>query len=350
MRFNRYVYISISTKYMPKHNGGHEVNRKILLWIGIIILASLASAAGTTYYFTIIMRGKSTLVVATTTSLYDTGLLDAIEKKFEEKYPIDVYFISVGTGQAIEHAKRGDADVILVHAPSSELQFLTEGYGLCRKIIAYNFFIIAGPENDPASIRGLNVTSALNRIVEMGRAGKVKWISRGDESGTHKKEQALWSLAGYSWVTLKEEEWFVESGTGMGKTLLIANEMEAYLLADIGTYLRYYKEGKINLKPLVKQDKDLLNVYSVIAVNPEKVGGVNFNNAIIFIKFLISSECQNLIANFKRNEYGQSLFYPAASLLKEGTNPIVEWIKEYAFFNGEECPPEYWDDHPELYQ
>ena len=326
------------------------MNKKILLWIGIIVLASLSSVAGTTYYFTVIMKGKSILVVATTTSLYDTGLLDVIEREFEEKYPIDVYFISVGTGQAIENAKRGGADVILVHAPSSELQFLTEGYGLCRKIIAYNFFIIAGPENDPAGIEGLNVTSALNRIVEMGRAGEIKWVSRGDESGTHKKEQTLWSLAGYSWRELKGKEWFVESGAGMGKTLLIADEMEAYLLADIGTYLQYYKEGKVNLKPLVEQGKDLLNVYSVIAVNPEKVRGVNFNNAITFIKFLISSECQNLIANFKKDEYGQSLFYPAVAPLKEGTSPIVEWIREYAFFNGEECPPEYWDDHPELYQ
>ena len=323
---------------------------KIPLRMKAIILASLISIIGAIYYLEVFTKEKNTLVVATTTSLYDTGLLDAIEKAFEEKYSIDVYFISVGTGRAIKLAENGDADVILVHAPSVELEFLTGGYGLCRKIIAYNFFLIVGPGSDPAGIRGLNVTSALKRIVEMGRLGKIKWVSRGDGSGTHRKEQELWRLIGYDWTVLSGEEWFIESGSGMGKTLLVANEMDAYLLTDVGTYLRYYKEGKISLKPLVEQSKELLNVYSVIAVNPEKVKGVNFDDAVVFIKFLISGECQNLIGNFGKDEYGGSLFYPAVAVLKEDENPIAEWIREYAFFNGEECPPEYWNNHPELYQ
>lgn len=326
------------------------LNKMTPIWMKAIILAILASAAGAIYHYNVFVRGKNILVVATTTSLYETGLLNVIEKAFEEKYGIDVYFISVGTGQAIKLAEKGDADVILTHAPSDELEFLTRGYGLCRKIIAYNFFMIAGPENDPVNVRWLNVTAALRRIVEAGRAGEIRWVSRGDWSGTHRKEQELWRLIGYDWTILKGEEWFIESGLGMGETLLVANEINAYLLVDAGTYIQYYREGKISLKPLIEQGKELLNVYSVMAVNPEKVKGVNFNNAIIFIKFLISDECQNLIADFGKEEYGISLFYPAAAMFKDDENPIAEWIREYAFLNGEECPPEYWDNHPELYQ
>jgi len=201
-----------------------------------------------------------------------------------------------------------------------------------------------------AKIKGLNVTAALTKIVEKGRAGETIWVSRGDESGTHKKEQALWTLAGFNWASLREESWFMESGTGMGKTLLIANERNAYTLADIGTYLKYYSDGLINLKTLVGQEKELLNVYSAIAVNPETVQGVNFENAITFIKFLISDECQTLIDNFKKDEYRQNLFYPAVKLLEKNLDPVIAgWIKEYAFFNGTECPLEYRDDHPELY-
>jgi len=326
--------------------------RKItLIWIAIVALAVIASVAGTTYYFTVAMRERRRLVVSTTTSLYDTGLLDVIEKEFEKKYPVDLYFISVGTGQAVQHAKRGDADVILVHAPSVEQVFLTEGYGVCRKIIAYNFFVIVGPAGDPAGIKGLNLVSALRKVVEAGRSGNAVWISRGDNSGTHVKEKSLWNLAGFDWSTLKDESWFIESGTGMGKTLLIANERSAYTLSDIGTYLKYYSDGLIGLQVFVSREKELLNVYSVIAVNPEKNVDVNFEDAITFIKFLTSDECQTLIENFKKEEYGRSLFYPAVNLMKSGANPeVAGWIRDYAFFNGSECPPAYRDGHPELYE
>ena len=326
--------------------------RKItLIWIAIVALAVIASVAGTTYYFTVAMRERRRLVVSTTTSLYDTGLLDVIEKEFEKKYPVDLYFISVGTGQAVQHAKRGDADVILVHAPPVEQAFLTEGYGVCRKIIAYNFFVIVGPADDPAGIKGLNLVSALRKVVETGRSGNAVWISRGDNSGTHVKEKSLWNLAGFDWSTLKDESWFIESGTGMGKTLLIANERNAYTLSDIGTYLKYYSDGLIGLQVFVSREKELLNVYSVIAVNPEKNVDVNFEDAITFIKFLTSDECQTLIENFKKEEYGRNLFYPAVNLVKSGVNPeVAGWIRDYAFFNGSECPPAYRDGHPELYE
>lgn len=326
------------------------MNRIAIIWIAAIALSVAASVAGTAYYFTVTMQGKRKLVVSTTTSLYDTELLDAIEAKFEERYPIDLYFISVGTGQAIEHARRGDADVILVHAPPVEQKFLMEGFGVCRKIIAYNFFVIVGPPEDPAKIEGLNVTAALIRIVEAGRSGVATWISRGDNSGTHIKEKALWALSGFNWTLLREEGWFIESGTGMGKTLLVTNERGAYTLADAGTYLKYYSEGLIGLKVLVTQEKELLNVYSVIAVNPEKNPEANFEDALTFIKFLISDECQTLIDNFKKEVYGQNLFYPAVRLLKENTDPkVAQWIREYAFFNGTECSPEFRGGHSELY-
>jgi len=326
------------------------LERESLPWMMTIILMAVILTAGITYYLSTLQREKRTLVVSTTTSLYDTGLLEAIEERFESEYPIDLYFISVGTGLAIQHAERGDADVILVHAPSKELMFLKEGYGVNRKIIAYNFFVIVGPSSDPARTRGLNVKEALTRIVNAGRAGNASWISRGDESGTHTKEKELWAYAGFNWAQLKEEAWFIESGSGMGKTLLIADEKGSYTLSDIGTYLKYFKDGRIRLEALIGEDEELINVYSVIAVNPTKVQGVNFEDAITFIKFLISDECQSLIESYKKDVYGRSLFYSAVKLLKENTNPeIAQWIRNYAFFNGSECPPQYRRGHPELY-
>jgi tungstate transport system substrate-binding protein len=326
------------------------MQRGVVIWIIAFVLVAVVSVTGTTVFIN--TTSKEKLVVSTTTSLYDTELLDIIEDRFEAKYPIDVYFISVGTGLAIKHAQRGDADLILVHAPSKELTFLEEGYGVCRKIIAYNFFAIVGPEADPANIKGLPPLQALWNIVETGRneGAKPYWISRGDESGTHTKEKGLWTLAGFNWSTLRNEEWYVEAGAGMGKTLQIADNLDAYTLADMGTYLKYYEDGIISLEALVTKGKELLNVYSVIAVNKTRHPHVNFDGAITFIKFLVSEEGQEIIADFGKDGYKQNLFYPAVDLLKHNTDPtIVEWIKNYAFFNGYECPPEYQGNHPELY-
>jgi len=323
--------------------------KKPLLWLMALGLTVVVSVAGTTYYFSV-AKGRRTLVVSTTTSLYDTGLLEVINERFETLYPIDLYFISVGSGLAIQHAMRGDADLILVHAPSSERDFLKGGYGACRKIIAYNFFVIVGPEEDPVGIRKLNAIEALTRIMKAGRTGNTTWVSRGDESGTHVKEKELWAGAGFNWAQLKEERWFLNTGSGMGNTLLVTNQKAAYTLADIGTYLQYSKDNRISLKVLVEDDKRLLNVYSVIAVNPDKVPKVNFEDAVAFIKFLISDEGQNLIENYRKKDYGSSLFYPAVNLLKRNSNPtIAQWIRDYAFIDGTECPLEYRARHPELY-
>jgi len=324
------------------------MQRNIVIWIIALILVAVISVAGTTFYIGATSNKK--LVISTTSSLYDTALLDTVEDQFEAKYPIDLYFISVGSGLALTHAQRGDADMILVHAPSEELTFLEGGYGTCRKIVAYNFFAIVGPETDPANIKDLPPTQALSNIVNAGRNQSAKWVSRGDDSGTHIKEKELWTTAGFNWSTLRDESWYIEAVTGMGGTLKVANAFNAYTLADMGTYLKYYKDGIISLKTLVTQGENLLNVYSAIAGNQTKYPHINFDGAITFIKFLISEEGQEIIANFGKDVYGQSLFCPAVNLLKQNTDPtIVQWIKNYAFFNGYECPPEYQDNHPELY-
>jgi len=336
-----------------KYKGVNEMEAKKLgIWLVAIALAVTVSISGTTYYFGVgpFARGRTKLVVTTTTSLYDTGLLEAIEDQFEAKYPIDIYFISAGTGIAIKYAQRGDADMILVHAPSKERAFLEDGYGVCRKIIAYNFFTIVGPEGDPAEISGLTPTQALIRIVETGRKGEALWVSRGDDSGTHTKEKGLWTAAGFDWTKLRDEDWYMESGTGMGKTLQITNEKSAYTLADMGTYLKYYTDQLISLEVVVDAGKELLNVYSAIAVNKTYNPEVNFDAAITFIKFLVSEEGQQIIDQFGQGVYPQKLFYPTVQLLKENTDPtLVSWIKEFAYFDGEECPEEYQDDHKELY-
>jgi tungstate transport system substrate-binding protein len=309
----------------------------------------VGSVVGVTYYLK--ATGKERLIVSTTTSLYDTGLLDKIEAHFEAKYSIDLNFIPVGTGIAIQYAERGDVDLILVHAPEQELKFLRGGGGVNRKIIAYNFFAIVGPENDPAKIDGLSPIDALQKIVETGRNGNALWISRGDNSGTHSKEKALWTEAGFSWETLSQElSWFIWPSGGMGKTLLIAEEKSAYTLTDIGTYLKYYKEGLISLKILVSQSKQLLNVYSAIAVNQTLHQDANFKGAMTFIKFLVSQEGQQIIEQYGEDTYGQSLFYPAVKLLKENVNQeMAQWIRELAFFDGSECPLKYRRDSEGLY-
>ena len=313
---------------------------KALLTAAIILLAVL----GTVLYFQATGQSKvERLTVATTTSLYDTGLLDLVEEAFEKDYPCyDVAFISAGTGIALQYASRGDADAVLVHAPPKEFKFMREGYGVNRRIIAYNFFLIVGPESDPAGINGLKAVEALTRMVEAGRAGKALWVSRGDESGTHSKEKALWKMAGFNSERLRGEAWYLEAGAGMGKTLLLANEKNAYTLSDVGTYLKYHGDGLISLKVHVGESKELLNVYSIMAVNPRKVKEVNFKAAMALISFLTSDKGQKLLAQFGVEKYGQPLFNPAVKTIQEQkSSQVAQWIAEYAFLEGEECPAQY---------
>lgn len=324
--------------------------RKILFfWVALLVIAAIASVATTAYFLT--PSSKDRVIVSTTTSLYDTGLLNALEATFEAQHPIDLNFIRAGTGIAIQRAQRGDADLILVHSPNDELEFLTAGTGVNRKTIAYNFFVIVGPAEDPAQIKNAAPLQALAKIVEEGRSGTGRlWVSRGDNSGTHSKEKGLWASSGFNLTILMEESWYISAGSGMGETLKKADYFEAYTLADMGTYLKYKADGLISLAVLVEQTKDLLNVYSAIVVNQTLHPSVNFVGAITFMKFLISDEGQQMIELYGNEQYGQSLFYPTVQLLKENTDPTTsQMIEEYAFFNGTECPPEYRIGYPELY-
>src|SRR5512139_3866212 len=198
---------------------------KMQTWLKILTVAVLATViviAGTVVYLDYFAKRR--LIISTTTSLYDTGLLDEIEKQYEATHQVDINIISAGTGIAIQHAKNGDADLILVHAPSQEKTFLEEGWGVNRKIIAYNFFTIIGPENDPADTQGKTTNQALRNIANYGgnltdQSGTTKiWISRGDNSGTHTKEQSLWKAAGYNYTLVSTEPWFGITGSGMGDT------------------------------------------------------------------------------------------------------------------------------------
>ena len=322
-------------------------------WIKVLTIAVAATVlivGGSYAYFQYFTRTR--LLVSTTTSLWETGLLNATEQAFEAKYWIDLGFIPVGTGQAIQQAQGGNVDALLVHSPSNETQFLQGGDGSCRKIIAYNFFTIVGPASDPAGINGSTATDALKKMVDYGRSNNTRaWVSRGDGSGTHTKEKTLWAKASYSYTQISQESWYASAGSGMSATLNMANEFGAYTLSDIGTYLKLAKDHTISLVQYLAETKDLLNVYSVMAVNQTRHPSVNFSNAITFIKYLISDDCQQLIDNYGKDKYGESLFHSAVQPLKQNsTSQIVQWIKDYAFINGTECPPEYRDPrYPELY-
>lgn len=248
------------------------------------------------------------LRMATTTSLYDTGLWSYLEPIFEEKYGVELDIISTGTGVALEYGKRGDVDVIVVHARTREKQFVAEGYGVQRVPFAYNYFLIVGPANDPAKIRGLSPEQAFKKLMETGRGS---FVSRGDDSGTHFREKTIWKEAGYEYEAVRDAgSWYIESGRGMGPTLLMASEKQAYTLTDLGTYLAY--KGKLELVPIVDKGNLLLNVYSAIAVNPQKVSGVNLDLANNLISFLTSPEIQELIGDYGVREYGRQLFIPCA--------------------------------------
>jgi len=316
-----------------------------------LVIVAIATAGG---YYLIRSQtppGVRSLVVSTTTSLYDTGVLDQIEDAFEAENPIDLYFISVGTGLAISHAKSGDADMILVHAPSREIAFMEEGYGVNRKIIAYNYFSIVGTVDDPAGIRDKTPTEALELLVEKGRAGEIIWVSRGDDSGTHTKERGLWSQVGFDASALREEDWYREAGAGMGKTLQITEEYEAYTLTDMGTFLKYSKDGLVTLEVMIGAGEELINIYSAIAVNPHSNPDANFEDTVTFTEYLASGEGQAIFESYGVDIYGSNLFNPAVELLRTGSDPtMATWIEATGFFEGSECPLEYRWGETKLYE
>ncbi len=258
------------------------------------------------------------LVLATTTSTENSGLLEAILPDFEARYGATVEVIAVGTGQAIQLGENGDADVILVHARSREDAFVEAGFGVNRQDVMYNDFIIVGPAADPAGIRGMtDVVAALTKIAET----QSLFISRGDDSGTHTKEQSLWQASQVPLVEAAsiqsadktyvrpEGEWYLSVGQGMGATLTVANEQQAYTLSDRATFLARTLEG-IDLEILVEGDSRLFNPYGVIAVNPAMHPNVNADGAMAFIEWLTSLETQQLISQFGVDKFGMPLFVP----------------------------------------
>ncbi len=249
------------------------------------------------------------LKVATTTSLYDTGLWGYLEPKFEDKYNVELDILSLGSGPCFEYAKRGDVDVITIHDKAAELQFVSDNYGVQRVPFAYNYFLIVGPAADPAGIKDMSPEDAFKKLME---TGKGSFVSRGDNSGTHSKEKAIWQAAGFDYATVQEAgTWYIQSGQGMGATLQMASEKQAYTLTDMGTYLSY--KSKLELVPIVDKGDILLNVYSVIAVNPQKVTTVkNLEMANNLISFLTSPEIQDLMGKYDVEEYGLQLFTPCA--------------------------------------
>jgi tungstate transport system substrate-binding protein len=246
---------------------------------------------------------SSTVILSTTTSTQDSGLLDALVPLFEKQTGLTVKTISVGTGQALALAARGEADVALVHAPSVERKYVEEGKMRNRRLVMYNDFVIVGPENDPAKIKGMpKALDALKRIVET----RSRFVSRGDKSGTHVLEQELWKQAGIE----PKGTWYIESGQGMGQTLGIANDRRAYTITDRGTWLAFQK--RISLPVLVEKDKPLLNIYSVMEINPANGPRVNVAGGKAFADFMVAPETQSVIKTFGLGKFGQPLFVPIA--------------------------------------
>lgn len=275
--------------------------RKLIsyLMIPVLIIGLVLAATGCD-------DDKDKFVVATTTSLYDTGLWDYLEPIFEDKYDVNLEILSAGTGIALEFGQNGDAQAVAVHSKSSELTFIANGYGKERVPFAYNYFLIVGPESDPAGLKGLTPEDAFKKLME--NPGSGKFVSRGDDSGTHVKEKAIWKAAGYEdYDAVKNAgSWYLEAGSGMGATLVRANELEAYTLSDIGTFLAY--KGDLNLIPIIEEGSILLNVYSSIACTKAKDPEMAQN----FVDFMASAETQQLIGNYGKEDYGQALFTPCA--------------------------------------
>ncbi len=275
----------------------------------VAMAALIAVIIGAAIYGISDNGNRQILRISTTTSLEDTGLLESVEAAFEKKYPdIDVQIVSGGTGIALERGKRGDADLVIVHDRTREKEFIKEGYGTGRYPFAYNYFYIVGPKSDPANIsEAKSAEDAFRRILEAAaRNPSVKFVSRGDNSGTNSREIKIWkNVTDYN-ATVNGSAWYIETGSGMGDTLRVADQKGAYTLTDSGTYLAY--RSNITLVTYLTQDKALLNVYAAIPVNPEKVSGVTSVAAEKFVDFLLSDECQKLIADYGKDKYGQSLF------------------------------------------
>jgi tungstate transport system substrate-binding protein len=252
---------------------------------------------------------EKTIILATTTSTQDSGLLDVLLPVFEKKTGYFVKTIAVGSGQAMAMGQKGEADVLLVHSPAAEKKFVSEGFGINRKIIMHNDYIIVGSAEDPAKIKGTKSTpEAFKKIA----SAAALFMSRGDNSGTHAKEKDVWKVAG---INPEGQKWYQQTGLGMGQTLNVANEKKGYTLADRGTYLSLKKNLKLDI--LMEGDAILLNVYHVIEVNPAKWSKANAAGAKAFSDFMVSKETQDIIRTYGVEKFGSPLFFPDAGKKEE---------------------------------
>lgn len=267
--------------------------RKKCLIMAAILILGLATAGA----------AAERLRLATTTSTEATGLLDVLLPPFEQANKITVDVLSVGTGKALALARRCDVDVVMVHAPGLEKQFVEQGYGIKRVPLMHNYFVIAGPADDPAGVKTAKTASQALALIKKSGA---KFLSRGDNSGTNVKELALWKTAGV------EPEWsgYMEVGQGMGRVLTMAQNMKAYTLSDIGTYTKYKSLGRLDLPIMFTGDNSLKNYYSVIVVNPAKCPKTDLKQAEAFQNYLISPQGQGIIGGFKAD--GKQMFWPNA--------------------------------------
>ncbi len=290
-------------RQVSSRSGGAMGRASVLGWFAcaILVCAGIVNACSADPGY-----NEDELILATTTSLNDSGLLDQLVPLFEEESQVKVKIIAVGTGAALRMGAEGNADVLLTHAPEAERTLVEAGDVTSRILVAYNDFVIVGPSDDPAGVAGMSdVSTALGRIATSG----APFASRGDDSGTHKKELELWSDSGLS-PFVEAEDWYIEVGQGMSATLTVANQRSAYTLTDRGTYLSLSSDI-LELTPLVEGDPLLLNFYSVMIVNGDK-GRINTKASQQFADFLVRDDIQAMIGEYLRAEYSRSLFIPAA--------------------------------------
>ena len=294
----------------------------------IVFILIISTLIGISTSFDI-LHSRNRIILATTTSTYDSGLLDYILPTFEKDSGILVDILSVGTGHALETGRRGDADVLLVHSRTREDDFVSSGYGIHRACIMYNDFIIIGPSNDPASIQGENISVTMTNLMNAGELGLIKFYSRGDGSGTNSKEMMLWDVINNT-PNSGIDGWYYETGAGMGNTLIVADENNGYTLIDRGTWLS--TKDSVNLILLVEGEDILLNPYGAILVNPEINLSVKYDLALELVAFLTSKEGQELINSYKLNN--ETLFFSSFGHGNETygcstTDTEIEFWREY---------------------
>lgn len=285
----------------------NKTKRFFSLLVGLILLVSLFVGCiknENSQQVTDEVTNK-TLILATTTSTRDSGLLDKILPSFTEETGIEAKVIAIGTGKAIKMGEDGEADVLLVHAKSSEEAFVRAGHGLERFDVMYNDFVLIGPKDDPASLKS-NSPKDISKAFKYINDNSIQFVSRGDDSGTHKKEIGIWNTIS----TNPEGKWYVSAGKGMGDVILMANEMNAYTMTDRATYLNMM--DKIDLKIITEGDEILFNQYGVISVNPDKNDKINAQGAQEFIKWILSDKVQSDIGDYGKEKFGQALFTPNA--------------------------------------